>query len=845
MTGRLEQSPASGLRLFALPATGDRDWILTSIDGGDNWTAASLPPDGVELYGIAAGEGTVLAVGEFASVYRSAQEGDEFTEVQAVGFDSLRAVAPGEPGDWVAVGDAIFRSQDDGQSWENVTPAVSGFPDWRAVTYDASVGASGLWVAVGATGGGGIVWTSADNGATWTERGASAALPELFAVTSDGAGTIVAAGASGVLLQVPAASGEDPLAWIEPDEEVSETLYAVTALPSGGFLAAGDQGVRISVQADGTGSQVGGPVPGRESPDLRDLFLLERAPPESDQLYFAGTNLEFLGLPVLTGEGDFGVRAGNSEPLDQTFTLGNSGAAGVEIDAVSLAGNTAFTLGPVEYSTDDGTAAGSLAPGEEATVVVTFDPEGLAPDATYTATVTVTSSAGPATLDLEVGVVAAPSYTTPAPTEEWVVGRLFSYTVSIDQPTDDPVVFAVRDGETLPEWMSLEDHGDGTATLAGTPDQAAADGEAVDFTLEATTAATGGTAELALSGEVLEPAGFSASALAFGQQAVGSTSSLDWTLANTGEATLEVTAITYPDGVFTDEESFPLTIPGGSSKTVAVRFEPVAVQAYDGDAILAFAHGADSTVALSGAGIPALGFVDTETFPATVEAGAFLDFTVEATGLPDGHSAIFAAVSGQPEWLSLTDHGNGTATLSGTPLAAHVEDEVSMLLRVTDSTTGENATITLATTVLAPSSVTTYAVSRGVAHGPDALAGADPDGDGAPNWMEFAMGSDPGSAGSQPTVYAEVAVDGQNYPAIRFLRRSGGTEEGATYEVNGLVYTVESSSDLATWDQAVTRVSPAVASSAAPSGFQWVTYRRTVPLSTEPGFLRVHLSETP
>ena len=843
VTVRREESPVSGPRLLALPATGARDRILTSTDGGDNWTNAPLPTGAVELYGIAAGGDTVLAVGENEGVYRSGGEGEEFTEVQASGFGMLRAVASGEPGEWVAVGESILRSSDDGETWEEVTPVGPVFPEWRAVTYDASVGPSGLWVAVGSDGGVGTVWTSADGGETWTERTASTDLPELFAVTADGAGTIVAAGASGSLLQIPGASGEEPVGWIGADETVSEILYAVTALPGGGFLAVGDNGVRISVQADGTSPQVGGPVSGSPSPDLRDLFLFAGLSGEPDRLYFAGTNLSFLGWLDLTGESDFGARAGNSEPLARTFTLANRGVAEVEIDAVSREGNTAFTLGAVQYSTGDGTAAGSLAPGEEATVTVTFDPEGLAEDATYSAAITVTSSAGPVLLDLEARVVAAPSYASPPPTEEWVVGRPFSYTVSVDQPTEDPVAFTLREGDTLPGWMSLEDNGDGTASLSGTPDQAAADADPVAFTLVATTAATGGIAELALSGEVLEPASLSASPLAFGQQAVGSTSSLDWTLTNSGEATLELTAITYPAAVYTDEESFPLSIPGGGSATVSVTFAPSAVQAYQGDATLAFGYGADATVALSGEGIPALGFVDTGTFPATVEAGELLDFTVATTGLPDGHSATIEVVSGQPEWLSLTDHGNGTATLTGTPLAPHIGEDVSMVLRVTDSTSGDTTTTTLATTVMAPSTVSSYAVSLGVPHGPSALAEADPDGDGAVNLLEFAMGSDPGSGGSRPTVHGEVVVAGESYPAIRFLRRSGGTENGASYEVNGLVYTVESSSDLETWDDAVARVSPTVASPSAPLGFQWVTYRRTLPLSTEPGFLRVHLSE--
>ncbi len=94
--------------------------------------------------------------------------------------------------------------------------------------------------------------------------------------------------------------------------------------------------------------------------------------------------------------------------------------------------------------------------------------------------------------------------------------------------------------------------------------------------------------------------------------------------------------------------------------------------------------------------------------------------------------------------------------------------------------------------------------------GADALPAADPladpDGDGATNLLEFALGSDPLSAESIPSPRAElVALDDGAHGAIGFPRRA---------TPHGLAYTVLTSPDLGTWTPGWTLTDTVVAAGA-------------------------------
>ena len=110
--------------------------------------------------------------------------------------------------------------------------------------------------------------------------------------------------------------------------------------------------------------------------------------------------------------------------------------------------------------------------------------------------------------------------------------------------------------------------------------------------------------------------------------------------------------------------------------------------------------------------------------------------------------------------------------------------------------------------------------------------GADPDGDGLINLLEYASGSDPkvANAGGQPTG-SFVTVEGQRYFALTFRRLMLG------YELN---YIVEASNDLATWSPVTEPVGPPRLND---DGTLTVTIRDTAPVNTaSQRFLRLRVS---
>src|SRR5690606_6972318 len=87
--------------------------------------------------------------------------------------------------------------------------------------------------------------------------------------------------------------------------------------------------------------------------------------------------------------------------------------------------------------------------------------------------------------------------------------------------------------------------------------------------------------------------------------------------------------------------------------------------------------------------------------------GTAYSYTIEAADADDGDTLTIEAPT-LPAWLTLTDNGDGTATLSGTPAAAHVGAH-DVVVRVTDAagaTAEQSFTVTVAGSQPPPSDPT-------------------------------------------------------------------------------------------------------------------------------------------
>ena len=123
----------------------------------------------------------------------------------------------------------------------------------------------------------------------------------------------------------------------------------------------------------------------------------------------------------------------------------------------------------------------------------------------------------------------------------------------------------------------------------------------------------------------------------------------------------------------------------------------------------------------------------------------------------------------------------------------------------------------------------------------------DPDSDGKPNLLEFALGTDPTSGGEE-SGFTLIPASGQSPHEFIYRQIAGGTGDiGTTYTAAGLRYVVEVSSDLSTWQSGPAVLQWSNRREALPGGMERVGIHITSPtLSTSPQIfvrLRVYPQE--
>ena len=138
--------------------------------------------------------------------------------------------------------------------------------------------------------------------------------------------------------------------------------------------------------------------------------------------------------------------------------------------------------------------------------------------------------------------------------------------------------------------------------------------------------------------------------------------------------------------------------------------------------------------------------VFTSTPPATAKAGSAFYYTVTASDPAAPWEQLAISATGLPAWLTLTDHGDGTATLAGTPLAAgsasftisvtdgNFTTPQAVSLTIVDAAAG-NVAPTITTSSLADASSAAYSAT---VRASDAEGGAITlSASGLPAWLSF------------------------------------------------------------------------------------------------------------
>ncbi|MFC5676808.1 beta strand repeat-containing protein [Aeromicrobium endophyticum] len=252
----------------------------------------------------------------------------------------------------------------------------------------------------------------------------------------------------------------------------------------------------------------------------------------------------------------------------------------------------------------------------------------------------------PATSTAATLTVGGPASFTSSDTKAFVVGSADSFTVTT---SGFPAVTAITRSGALPAGLTFTDNGDGTATIAGTPDAGTAGSYPITLT--------------AVNGRT--PAGTQTLTIRVDQKPSVTTDPADKTVTPGTSVSFTAAASGAPAPTVQWQRS---TNGGASFTNVAGATSPTytftAVRGDDGNQYRAvFTNTRDSATSTAATLYVGTAPSFTSTDHASFAVGTAGTFTVATEGTPD---ATVSATSTLPSWLTVTDNGDGTATLAGT-----------------------------------------------------------------------------------------------------------------------------------------------------------------------------------
>ncbi len=273
---------------------------------------------------------------------------------------------------------------------------------------------------------------------------------------------------------------------------------------------------------------------------------------------------------------------------------------------------------------------------------------------------------------------------TSAPADSAIEDADYSYNVVAADPDPGDVLTITG---TLPGWLILTDHGNGTATLSGTPGNSDVGSHNVDLTVTDAAGLNDTQTFTIRVTNVNDPPTFTSSARSTATEDTAYSYSISVSDVDAGDS-LSLTGI-HPGWLsLTDHGNATATL-AGTPGNAEVGSHPVTLRVTDQAG--AFAE-QSFTLTVANVNDPP---VFTSTPPSSVGEGNPYSYAVHASDPDAGDSLAITGVT--PLWLTLTDHGNGTATLDGTPTAADVADH-AVELTVTDAAglaAGQTFTLTV------------------------------------------------------------------------------------------------------------------------------------------------------
>ena len=279
------------------------------------------------------------------------------------------------------------------------------------------------------------------------------------------------------------------------------------------------------------------------------------------------------------------------------------------------------------------------------------------------------SAGGETTQSFTIVVNGLPSFTSNAITSA-NEDSVYTYNITVTDPEGDNTTITAP---TLPGWLALTDNGNNTATITGTPLQANVGNNSV--TLRATDS-SGGYEEQSFTiavANVNDLPSFTSTAVTTVDE--DSTYTYNITVSDEDGETATITAPTLPAWLtLTDNGNNTATLSGTPSDS-NIGSNSVVLNAADatGSSTQSF------TITVNG--LPSF----TSNAITSANEDSVYTYNITVTD-PEGDNTTITAPT-LPTWLALTDNGNNTATITGTPLQANVGNN-SVTLRATDSSGG-------------------------------------------------------------------------------------------------------------------------------------------------------------
>src|SRR5208282_4586897 len=375
---------------------------------------------------------------------------------------------------------------------------------------------------------------------------------------------------------------------------------------------------------------------------------------------------------------------GLSPDATQSFSVVVGGPpAFTSADSATLEAGTAgsFTVTtsgfPVpSFGWDNVPAGMTFTPNADGTATLSGTP---ATPGIYTMDLAAVNSYGSAQQTLTVTVQQAPAITS-GNSATFTVGAVGSFTVTT---TGSPTA-AISESGPLPSGVTLTDNGDGTATLAGTP------ASGTDGSYPVTITASNGVSPDATQSFTLTVN------KAPTAPAVTSPDNTGFTVGTAG--TFTVTSTGYPVSAISESGALPsgVTLTDNGDGTATLAGTPASGSQGSFPVTITAANGVspDATQTFTLTVTPATAApVITSATGATFAAGTAGTFTVTSTGYP---VAAISQTGALPSGVTLTDNGDGTATLAGTPAAG---SQGTYTLTITASSSAGTATQSFVLTV--------------------------------------------------------------------------------------------------------------------------------------------------